>query len=320
MLGKGRDGLEHNGQEDEEGASSEEEDFMSDAFLTGAEKETTREEAATTYSEKRRRKLNEAKERGKIQNRAEREKGARILGLSKSLIPEPGSKRSLEDADDKFGQSNKALKMMMAMGYQQGKGLGRGENEVSEAKKDEREAESTSKPIIEPLAIDERWMGAKAKAGIGRMSALSAQALSQDISKASSKEANAKNTLSKEEVFRQRTRDEQNIRHYERLLIDARSTCEDLDTKLGVQFSPLWLNPESLSKTPDQLPHHVASLVDFAFQGLDDNDKDPDEQKEAIARAQESKEFCQLPVSSAFTHFKKICSSICLFFIVKSTP
>lgn len=172
MLGKGRVGEEQSEKvDDAEDASSEEEDFMSDSFLTGADQNTTRE-AATTYSEKRRKKLNEARERGKLQDRAEREKEARAIGLSRNLLAEPSIKRSLEDADAKSGQSNKALKMMMAMGYQQGKGLGRSDVTGSDEKEKGIESGadqsgSKSNAIVEPLAIDERWMGAKARAGIG---------------------------------------------------------------------------------------------------------------------------------------------------------
>ena len=151
MLGK----EQHKGRGGD-GSSSEEEDFMSDSFLTGAEK-TTNEGGGETYSEKRRRQLNAGMERAKIQGRAEREKEARAMGLKRNLMDEQSaSKRSHEDQGDETGQSNKALKMMMAMGYKHGKGLGRGE---SEEKAEEENEESKSKALTEPLAIDERWMG-----------------------------------------------------------------------------------------------------------------------------------------------------------------
>lgn len=224
------------GANEGDGASSEEEDFLSDSFLAGA-KEKTDKGGGETYSEKRRRQLNAGRDRTRLQNRAEREKEARAMGLSRNLLSGISSttKRALEDQQTgETEQSNKALKMMMAMGYKHGKGLGR---EESAEKAEEGSDERQSKVLTEPLAIDERWMGAKARAGIGKLSAQSAQALSRDISRATSKEAIAKSTVTEEERFRQRTSDEQVVRHSERLLVDARSTCENLDGRLGVKVS-----------------------------------------------------------------------------------
>lgn len=225
-----------------ENSSSEEEDFMSDSLLSNLEKP---QRSAETYSERRRREVNEAREKGKIQNRQEREKEARKMGLGRNLLQNVNQKeeanlkkRGVEDSES--SSSNKALNMMLAMGYQQGRGLGREESTEKKSKddkvkenNDKKKSKTFSNALIEPLEIDERWMGSKIRAGIGTFSA----ALSRDITQASFKEANAKLSTSIEEEFRQRTRDEHTIRHYEKLLVDARSTCEDLDEKLGIKVS-----------------------------------------------------------------------------------
>ncbi|UZJ56513.1 hypothetical protein CBS101457_005833 [Exobasidium rhododendri] len=162
------------------------------------------------------------------------------------------------------------------------------------------------------------------------MSALSAQALSQDISEASSSLTNQNSRLNVEDQFRQRSREEHNVRHYEKLLVNARSTCQDLDQKLGVKYTPLWVNPDSLSKHSDELPEHVASLLEYAFAGLDDkakqrqegregekeDDDDDDDKKESVARAKETKMFCFLPARArleiTLSHLRRA-HNYCLF-------
>lgn len=245
---KANSSQEQHDDDKESNSSEDEQDFMSDAFLAQAESSSKVKDKIETYSEKRRKQVNESRDRGKTVNRAQREIEARKAGLSRHLFGEleddvldSFSRRKRKDHDDNSASapsassssSNKALKMMMAMGYQQGRGLGRRE-EGSED--DEDEHKSTA--IVEPLPLDDRWLGSKARAGIGRMSAHSAQALSQDIIKASEKEQEIKTTISAEEQYRKRNREAHSLRHWEKLLVDARKTCEDLDTALGVK---VWL-------------------------------------------------------------------------------
>lgn len=241
MPRKDKDGEDEKRQEEE--SSSSEEDFMSDSLLANLENP---KKGIESYSEKRKREINEAKEKGRIQNRTEREKQARKIGLGRNLLQDDNLKQSKQDdggskkravvEESKDASSNKALKMMLAMGYQYGRGLGREESVEKHSNREGIEGKeetllSSQKALIEPLALDERWMGSKVRAGIGAFSA----ALSRDIIEATSKEANSMNSMSAEEQFRQRSKDEHTIRHYEKLLVDARRTCEDLDEKLKIK-------------------------------------------------------------------------------------
>jgi hypothetical protein len=318
--------------------SEEEEDFMSDSFLAGPSSSSAQVES---YSEKRRREMNAAKDRGKTKSRIEREKEARKLGLSRNLMIKDSKEEhkkttsekrvrehGVDPSTDSAAPANKAMKMMLAMGYQHGEGLGK---KGASSVKEQGEEIQTHTSLTEPLAIDERWLGGRARAGIGKMSASSVQALSRDILQASSKQNNEKDQMSAEEQFRLRSKQDHNVRHYESLLVNARVTCQDLDERLGVQvrvgmgrpcatyaslqtdiyynqYSPLWINPESLSKHSDQVPEHVASLIQFAFAGLDE---DKAEDQDAVARAKETKLFCSLVVSTSIFLFRRTHLTYC---------
>lgn len=190
--------------------------------------------SAETYSERRRKELNRATERGRILSRAERERLARRQGLGRSLIEiaegEDRGKRKREEEEKEQGES-KALRMMKAMGYVAGDALGKkddgGGDDDKEAPRADKEAdEEKGRDMTAPLPIDERWIGARVRHGIGL--------LSRSIHAASEKQAEeaAKGDL---EDFRKRATKEHEARHCEALLKRARKTCEDLDRQQDVE-------------------------------------------------------------------------------------
>jgi hypothetical protein len=242
--------------------SDDEEDFMSDKFLVDAASSSTssvKAEEPLTYSEQRKRALHASYDKGQTKSRAEREKEARRDGLGRSLIEtaDVGAKRKQEDGAGDEG-SNKALRMMMSMGFKPGQSLGR------QGLDRPRDDGST------PLQIDDRWLGRGSRSGIGKLPRSSALAIVREIDDASSS-ASKEHEGGDVAEFRARTRESHDIRHAESLLRGARKTCEDLDrSEMAMTYSPLWLDPASLFKRQEDLPPDVAEVVAFAFAGLDD--------------------------------------------------
>lgn len=98
--------------------SDDEDDYLSDKFLVDAAASSP----PKTYTERRKEAqriaaLRDAENRKRSQRELEQE--AREEGLSKSLFA-----RAKEEEDAGHGQKNKALAMMMKMGFQPGQSLG----------------------------------------------------------------------------------------------------------------------------------------------------------------------------------------------------
>ena len=96
---------------------ADDDDYLSDKFLTVAEPQKPR-----TYSEKRKDALRESllrNEQNRIKSRRQLELESREEGLSKSLF-----ERAEDDKASGRGPENKALSMMMKMGFQPGQSLG----------------------------------------------------------------------------------------------------------------------------------------------------------------------------------------------------
>lgn len=127
-------------------ASDDEDDYLSDKFLlqaTAAAPSTSRAKP-TTYSDKRREALRKAQlknEQNRTKSRRERELEAREEGLSKSLFERA--------EEEQASGSNKALAMMMKMGFKPGQTLGNVEGrEEEEVKvKVEKEEEPSPTPV-----------------------------------------------------------------------------------------------------------------------------------------------------------------------------
>ncbi|PIL36770.1 hypothetical protein GSI_00460 [Ganoderma sinense ZZ0214-1] len=101
---------------------SDEDDYLSDKFLVEATSSSSKSSAPKTYRERRK----EAHKRSALMNeqnrtksRNEREREAREEALGRSLF-----ERAHEEAEES-GQQNKALAMMMKMGFKPGQALGK---------------------------------------------------------------------------------------------------------------------------------------------------------------------------------------------------
>ncbi|EIN10359.1 hypothetical protein PUNSTDRAFT_43300 [Punctularia strigosozonata HHB-11173 SS5] len=230
--------------------ADEEDDYLSDKFLVEAPAPATK--TTKTYSQRRR----DAEKEGQIKmlanrmkSRRERELESREEGLSKSLF----DRAEEEKASGIQGGSNKALAMMMKMGFKPGEALGKKEElpqaSTSETSSDpasgtatpeERKSRATHR--IEPLPVNE-WTGRK---GIG----LGKRTLSPTSAESLAKKSKLSEDIGKVDSFRDRARREHEERRAEGILTQAQRTCCSLDEKAGMNFNVFWLN----ANDPDTVP------------------------------------------------------------------
>ncbi|KAF4619679.1 hypothetical protein D9613_005488 [Agrocybe pediades] len=252
--------------------ADDDDDYLSDKFL--AELESSSKSKPKTYSEIRKEALKKAQqknEQNRTKSRRQREIEAREEGLSKSLF-----ERAKEEEAAGISSGNKALSIMMKMGFKPGQSLGNvGSQDQSEdrpsntesaspptkADDDQRahaspSAEPTdeqqdSVPVshakhkVEPLPLQE-WAGKK---GIGLGSK---RARSPTATERLAKMAKMADDMSHRD-FRDRARDEYKNRKAEGQLIPAQRTCTTLDEQMGIPFNILWLNPSNHDTFPSGL-------------------------------------------------------------------
>jgi hypothetical protein len=107
--------------------SGDEDDYLSDKFLVDASSSAP---APKTYAQIRKEAERKAKlknEENRLKSRRQREAEAREEGLSKSLF-----ERAKEEEDAGITSGNKALSMMMRMGFKPGQSLGKIEDSTSQ--------------------------------------------------------------------------------------------------------------------------------------------------------------------------------------------
>ncbi|KAF8450821.1 hypothetical protein L210DRAFT_963383 [Boletus edulis BED1] len=229
---------------------SDEEDYLSDKFLVDAVASSSQPK---TYAQKRQESLRQSRiknEQNRLKSRHQREQESREEGLRKSLF-----ERAKEDNE---GGENKALGIMLKMGFKIGQSLGQQEgspshegaspphtpgNDASES------SEPTERPSdvphrAEPLPLNE-WSGKK---GIG----LGKRTRSPGASDRLAKMAKMAEDAGKEN-FRDLARREYEERRAEARLAPAQRTCMTLDEKAGITFNVLWLNPNEVDSIPKGL-------------------------------------------------------------------
>jgi len=242
---------------------SDEEDYLSDQFLLNITAASS--SAPTTYSQRRK----DAQRLATIKNEQNRKKSRRQLeeesrqeGLSKSLF-----ERAKEEEGS--GQQNKALAMMLKMGFKPGQSLGGGGGEgpstpIPASKSvDEEETQPGKEPfhtdsagppqtasrhLAAPLPLNE-WAGKK---GIG----LGKRAASPNAAERLSKMAKMEEARD-QGAFRDRARQEYEERRAEGRLAPAQRTCVTLDEKAGRKLNVLWLNPSNPDTFPEDLLEYL---------------------------------------------------------------
>lgn len=270
----------------------EEDDFMSDKFLIPTNDNSNT--STLTYSDKRKRKQIESLTKSHKRSRAEQEIEAREEGLRKDLIA-----NQLSDSKDDKNSTipptthSKAVQMMLKMGFQPGKALGKQptneSNEPSEPNlsKDPKptgnqsheafsnHASSSQKPpLITPIEIKLR----NGRGGIG----------TEKPTKARYQFSKAHQELTEDEIkaqkeFFEKSKSKFDIRKIESTLSKARRTCQELDLRNGIEENVLWLDPFS-----DEVRDEVI--------GLDTNEKrlkglkDADEFENTVVSTEEEEE------------------------------
>ncbi|KAI0049562.1 hypothetical protein FA95DRAFT_1488802 [Auriscalpium vulgare] len=225
--------------------AEDEDDYLSDKFLA----ETAASTQPKSYHDKRKEALRRSQlknEQNRQKSRRQRELESREAGLSKSLFERAG--------EESASGSNKALAMMMKMGFKPGQALGADNTQKAEPDgpaadqgephSREGSVEAGPRRLVQPLAVNE-WAG---KRGIG----LGKRAASPSDLDRLAKVAKAEEQDSRES-FRDRARREFEQRRAEGRLVPAQRTCANLDEQAGKTFNVYWLNPTNTDTFPDGL-------------------------------------------------------------------
>jgi len=148
--------------------AEDEDDYLSDKFLV----ESASLSQPKTYAQRRKEAQKQAQiknEENRLKSRRQREQESREEGLSKSLF-----ERAKEEEESGISTSNKALSMMMKMGFKPGQSLGIVKDvgspaiphevdldhvdELSAGPSRNETSHSATQHKIEPIPINE-WMG-----------------------------------------------------------------------------------------------------------------------------------------------------------------
>lgn len=149
--------------------AEEEDDYLSDKFLVDSALASSQPK---TYAQRRKEAQKQAQiknEENKLKSRRQRELESREEGLSKSLF-----ERAKEEEASGIGTGNKALSMMMKMGFKPGQALGKPEDDSTSPDLDRDElldpaagpsqtglsgaSQNAPQHKTEPIPINE-WMG-----------------------------------------------------------------------------------------------------------------------------------------------------------------
>ncbi|KDR83538.1 hypothetical protein GALMADRAFT_235745 [Galerina marginata CBS 339.88] len=276
-------------------ADDDDDDYLSDKFLLDASTASSAKKPAT-YSQLRK----EAQKRAQLKNEENRVKGRRQReiesredGLSKSLF-----ERAKEDeAAGLEGGGNKALNIMMKMGFKPGQSLGNAGGHQTEETSARDEAQATRSPTtttalsLPTAEYDERpssSLGAETKPKVegdphvtlahtkhkteplplqewaGRKGiGLGKRARSPSAAERLAKMAKMAEDMGHRD-FRDRARDEYKNRQAEGRLTPAQLTCTTLDEQMGKSFNILWLNPNNHDTFPAGLIEALASHSNLA--------------------------------------------------------
>ncbi|KAN0097733.1 protein of unknown function (DUF4187) domain containing protein [Tylopilus felleus] len=240
---------------------SDEEDYLSDKFLVEAVASSSQPK---TYAKKRQEALRQSRlknEQNRLKSRREREQESREEGLRKSLF-----ERAKEDSE---GGENKALGIMLKMGFKIGDSLGQKDaSPVDEVGPSESDTRGSAEPSerrsgspesshrAEPLPLSE-WSGKK---GIG----LGKHPRSPGASDRVAKMAKMADDASKE-TFRDLARRDYEERRADARLTPAQRTCMTLDERAGITFNVLWLNPNEMDTIPKGLTDALLEYTQGVF-------------------------------------------------------
>ncbi|KAF8520103.1 hypothetical protein JB92DRAFT_3082171 [Gautieria morchelliformis] len=184
------------------------------------------------------------------------EEESRQEGLSKSLF-----ERAREEEQTGAGGTNKAMAMMLKMGFKPGESLGRvdepphpkAEEPAEVSAEGSEPAPVAAKPsghLVEPLPLDV-WSG---RLGVGKRKRAVSPTVAGKLAKVvqqADEEARGS--------YRERARQEYEEKRAEGRLVAATRTCVTLDEKAEKEFNVLWLNPQDPETFPPDLLEALTS-------------------------------------------------------------
>lgn len=227
--------------------SDDEDDYLSNKFLAEGTSSTRPQTYSSLRKEAQRKSLLK-NEQHRQKSRYQREVESREEGLSKSLFT-----RAKEEQEAGIATGNKAMSIMMKMGFKPGQSLGKSDEEPADAAPSIGVASSSKKSgghKVEPLPLNE-WEGRK---GIGTRK----RALSPTAAERIAKMAKMAETA-KQSNFRDRAMQEYAERRAEGRLLSVQRTCSNLDEKADIKFNILCLNPNN----PESFPHGLMDALEL---------------------------------------------------------
>ncbi|KAG6837940.1 hypothetical protein H0H93_008334 [Arthromyces matolae] len=239
-------------------SGDDDDDYLSDKFLIP---DASSSAQPKTYAQLRKaaQKQSQLKnDENRTKSRRQRELESRQEGLSKSLF-----ERAKEEEDAGITSGNKALDMMMKMGFKPGQALGKTSDNAEPSTKpssiplesDKIEesvsissTDATSAHIVKPIPLNE-WQGKKG-IGLGKR-AVSPSASAERVAKMAKMAKDAEEIDQRD--YRNRAGREYQEKRAEGRLGPARRTCVTLDEKAGKSFHVLWLDPNNPESFPEGL-------------------------------------------------------------------
>ncbi|KAG6833746.1 hypothetical protein H0H87_001178 [Tephrocybe sp. NHM501043] len=243
--------------------SGDEDDYLSDKFLIPDAPTAAKTKTYAQLRKEAEKKAQLKNEQNRIKSRRQRELEAREEGLSKSLF-----ERAKEEQDAGISSGNKALTMMMKMGFKPGQSLGKIEEpsvkRPAALHEETQPGVGPSSPgpgptppasghLVKPLPLNE-WTGKK---GIGLGKRARSPSTSAERVAKMAKMAKEAEDISHQD-FRNRARREYEEKRAEGRLGPAQRTCTTLDEQAGKTFHVLWLNPNNEDTFPEGLMDALA--------------------------------------------------------------
>lgn len=275
-------------------AGDDEFDFMDDAFLAQAAELEKKDSKGKnqTYGEMRLQALKQSEDKnmaGRILSKKQRERERIEEGLERNIIDEAANKSQQKDSEE-GDTSNKALNMMMKMGFKPGQSLGKrkddafdkvGDEQSSSADKDEHAHKKVHTEPVKPYFLQGR-------SGIGVQRVVSSKQISEAAAASSMLNEN-------QQDFRVRKTFEANARKSEGVLKQLRTTIKNADEDLEVkvcdsrlrlvitcspklQFNVFWINPYDIETYPPFLLSEDVQPVQHTY----DNESEAKQLKEQM--------------------------------------
>ncbi|KIO28850.1 hypothetical protein M407DRAFT_71300 [Tulasnella calospora MUT 4182] len=254
--------------------SEEEDDYLSDKFLAQLEQSSSNK--PRTYHERRREVKRSAEQKNianRIRSRREIEEESRREGLSKSLFERAREeedrarkRRKLSESDQEGFPSdpgepeqpkNKALAMMLRMGFKEGQSLGKADDGPPPNKSTEGSVTASSENregtsgLVEPIPLA-MWAGRQGLGSGRRIFAVNPSPQAPNVPPNGLAPVTQDEARSQTDYLNRAREEFEQKRDFGRLA-KARKTLVELDEKQGVPFNILWIEPTNAETIPEPM-------------------------------------------------------------------